>query len=279
MLDVLKVAGLRLLGAPVLSLLAFWLAAGSVARAESVVLEPLADALLASAKPDNNYGGGGALLVAAAATPKGEFQSLLRFDTAAVKNQLDASFGSGQWIVSQVALQVASNSVVSALFGAPAAGSVRVHSLLNSGWAEGTGTPNAPTADGITFGGLTALLSPGDENLGAFAVGTSTPTNYDFHLLASPTLSGRIHDGQILSLRLDAADDLVTIAFGSRTNNNAALHPALMITAVAVPEPAAWATASSGMLLIGWLCRRCSTRAVSSPAARRRAITTMLAAW
>src|SRR4051812_42889625 len=52
-----------------------------------------------------NYGGAGAIVISAPGLSKGELQSLLRFDAAAVKSGLDAAYGDANWTMESIKLQ------------------------------------------------------------------------------------------------------------------------------------------------------------------------------
>src|SRR3954466_1791264 len=76
------------------------------AGAAVVSLNPVADAFVSSANPNSNYGGAGALAISAAGLPKGEFQSLVKFNLAVAKTTFDATFGPGEWMLDAVSLQL-----------------------------------------------------------------------------------------------------------------------------------------------------------------------------
>src|SRR5262245_59815388 len=66
----------------IISPVALTIAAITASRADTALLTPTADAFVVAAQPTNNYGGAGALSAAAAGLARGEFQSVLRFDTS-----------------------------------------------------------------------------------------------------------------------------------------------------------------------------------------------------
>jgi hypothetical protein len=184
----------------------------------------------------NNYGAAGALSVAAPGKPKGEFQSLLRFDLSAAKATFDAAYGPGNWTIQSAALQLTAASPANPLFNATSAGSFAVQWLANDSWNEGTGNPSAPTSDGATFAARSTLISPSDAPLGtfAFAGGTSGQASYNLRLPASFTSD--VSAGGPVSLQLSAADAGVSYVFNSRNFTNPSARPLLSVTAV--PEPA-----------------------------------------
>ena len=188
------------------------LAAASQVFAASVSLNPAADAFVATgssgALANNNYGSAGSLALSAAALSKGEFQSVLRFDTSTAKTTFDALYGPGAWTLQSITLQLSASTVNNAIFNANAAGSFNIGWLQNDSWTEGTGTPNAPGASTGTFTYSLGLS-------GGFWSDTAA--------------------GNLVSLRLTAADNVVSFLSSSVQFGTAANRPLLTITAI--PEP------------------------------------------
>ncbi len=185
--------------------------------------------------------------VSAAGLPKGEFRSILRFDAASAKAQFDATFGVGSWTIQSIQLQLTPASPNNAIYNPQAAGMVNAAWLENDSWNAGTGTPNAPGADGLTFNTLPALLSPSDEPLGTFSFNGSTSGSFSLGLTPSVGLAQDISDGSPLTLLLSPVDNAVSIVFNSHDFGNAANHPRLQITAI--PEPASIALLLMGVTL------------------------------
>ena len=211
------------------------------ASGASITLTAVADALVASAQPVNNYGAAGSLSIAAPGLLNGEFQSLLHFDAAAAQQLFDTTFGPGQWVVQSASLRLTANSPTNPLFNASAAGSFHAHWMQNDAWLEGSGTPAAPGASGITFNSLPSFLSPADEFPRAFSFdgATNGPANYSLQLPAA--LTADLAAGGLVSFRLFAADASVSYLFNSRTFGTTANRPVL--TLEAIPEPATIALA------------------------------------
>lgn len=205
--------------------------------AATVTLNPVADVFVSSANAGNNYGAAGALDVAAPGLPKGEFQSLMKFDLAGTKSSFDAMFGVGQWQVQSVALQCTATSPNNPIFDTPAAGQFSVSWMQNDAWVEGTGTPGLPTSDGVTFGTLPSFLSPSDQLLGTFSYAGGTSGNNTYALMMSSSLLADMMAGNNVSMRFFAADSTVSYVFDSRNFTNVAARPLLTIEAVAIPEP------------------------------------------
>ena len=141
------------------------------AGASSFSTNPFADALVTTgpggALSANNYGGAGGLAIAASGLPKGAFQSVLQFDLSGARNSFDAQFGAGQWTIQSVTLQLtAANNNNPGFFNATTAGQFSISLLKNNSWVEGTGTPSAPAANGISYRPLRAVADADSEGDG-----------------------------------------------------------------------------------------------------------------
>ncbi len=141
-------------------------------------LNPIEDAFVSSAHPASSYGLAGQLSVAAGALPKGEFDSLLKFDLAPAVASFNTTFGAGLWAIQTITLTLTNTAPNNSLFNGNAAGpgstNVNFSGLFslkwmqNDGWVQGSGTPAAPGSDGITFSTLPGFLGAGDETLGTY---------------------------------------------------------------------------------------------------------------
>jgi len=235
-------------------LLVVALAPSLTVQATGVNLNPTSDAFVTTGPPTNNlaannYGGGGALAVSAAGLSKGEFQSVLRFDTSSAKSSFDGLYGAGLWSLQSVTLQLTAGSPNNSIFNANSAGSFGVSWLQNDGWTEGTGTPNAPTTAGITFSSLqTVFVNPSaDEALGTFSHDGSSSGTSVYTMNMTLGFASDILAGGLVSLRLSSADSAVSYFFDSRSFGNAGSRPLLSINAV--PEPGATTLLALGGLL------------------------------
>ena len=238
-----------------------------VCEASSVGLNPLADSMTTTGPTGNlsvnNFGAAGGLAVAAGDLSNGAFQTVLRFDLADARNSFDVEFGFGQWTVQSVTLQLTSTPNNNpSFFNSAAAGLFNVSWLKNNMWIEGTGTPNSPTTDGISYESLqsTFIDNATDENLGTFSFlgGSAGVSGYSLALTSG--LLADILAGDHISLRLYAADDVVSYLFNSRSVPNSGSRPALIV--IAVPEPRIVTVAVFGLiaLLLHRLGRTCSSR-------------------
>jgi hypothetical protein len=225
-------------------LLLFTLDAG----AATFTLNPVADAFVTTGPSGNlsgnNYGGAGALSVAASGLSNGEFQSLLRFDFSGAKAAFDTQYGVGQWSIQSIVLQLTAAPPNNAIFNASAAGQFNVSWMQNDSWTEGTGTPAAPTTTGITFTTISSFLSAGDQALGTFSFAGGTNGAASYTLTLASGLDADLTAGSLASLRLYAADSVVSYLSDSRSFGTASARPLLTITVV--PEPGAFSLLALG---------------------------------
>lgn len=239
-------------------------AARASANVTAPALEPVADAFVTTGPTNNlttlNYGAAGGLSIAAAATSKGEFQSVMQFDTSSAKAAFDAAYGPGQWALQSATLQLTVAAPLNPMFGNLAAGQFGVSWMGNDTWVEGPGTPSNPSTTGITWTTLPAFESASDTSLGTFAFDGGAITGPVTYSLGVPAaFKGDVAPGGLVSLRLYAADSAVDYLFNSRSFNTAANRPHLTLAATAVPEPVALGAWGVGaVLLLRRKSRRCS---------------------
>jgi hypothetical protein len=192
-----------------------------------------ADAFLATGSSNNpagsdltglNFGAAGTLVVAPAASVKGEFQSVLRFSLSRAVTMFNTNFGAGNWTITNISLTLTSNygsngvQPNNAIFPVISGGNFVIEWLSDNTWAEGTGTPNLPTTDGVTYDSLTLtdLLS------GAHAIlctntytppGDNVPVTYTLPLNAD--FLADVSGGGDVSLLFYAADNQIGYLFNS----------------------------------------------------------------
>lgn len=234
---------------PILPVLLAALLISAARAATTITLQPggagssNADAFVATGPSNNlvanNYGAAGALAVSAAGLPKGVFDSLLRFDVSTVKSTFDGAYGMGGWNIDSIALQLTTSNANNAIFNTNATGSFNVKWISNDAWTEGTGNPNTPTLDGVSWNDLAALTASAQLQ-DTFAIASIADGVTASYTLSTPTagfLSDLTAGTGSTSLFLDAADSSVSAVFNSRNFGTSTRRPALIVTASAVPEP------------------------------------------
>jgi hypothetical protein len=192
-----------------------------------------ADAFLASGSPNNpegadltglNFGAAGMLAVAPGSSVQGEFQSVLRFPLSDAIVLFNATCGTNAWTITGISLELASDYGTAGeqpnnlLFGVINGGSFVIEWLSNDGWVEGTGTPNLPTTDGVTYDSLPTLLSGAHELL---CTNTYTPPGNNVHLTyplpLNTNLVADMAKGGDVSLLFYSADDQINYLFNSHS--------------------------------------------------------------
>jgi hypothetical protein len=236
-----------------------------------------ADAFLAAGSPGNpvgtnltslNFGSAGTLAIAPAGSAKGEFDSVIQFNTAAAVSQFNTTYGVGNWQITGMTLSLASNFGTqgvqpnNGIFNTINGGSFGIDWLANNSWVEGSGGgmggTGFPNNTSVSFNSISSLFSGGSASLGTFLYtppGNNIYQNYSLPLNSSLT-SGAAAGGGV-SLYFYAADNQVGYLFNSK--EFASNHPELSITAVAVPEPGTLALTSfalGGFLISRRLKRR-----------------------
>jgi hypothetical protein len=209
---------------------------------------------------NNNYGGGGALAVASSGLPNGEFQSVIKFDLSGARSSLDGQYGSGQWSIQSVSLQLSSSPHNNAVYNEVGAGLFNISLMQNNSWLEGTGNASNPAGKGITYNTLqnTFINNAADQALGTFSFPGGTSGINIYSLGESSSLTADILAGSDLSLRLFAADNNVSYLFSSRAATSASSQPQLVI--MAVPEPGSFTLFGLGLGMFLWLGRRSNRR-------------------
>jgi hypothetical protein len=187
-----------------------------------------------------NFGAAGALVVAPASGPKGEFQSVLRFDVSSSKAAFDLAYGSNLWTITGISLELTGNFGAAgeqpnnSIFPQVSGGSFVIEWLAEDTWIEGNGTPNLPTTDGVTYNSLPELLSGNHEILGTNSYvppGDNVPESYALPLRTN--LLSDIRQGGAVSLLFYAADNQIGYLFNSY-NYGRGNEPKLQIMAVPV---------------------------------------------
>lgn len=247
------------------------LAATAPADTSFTISNTTADAFVASGSAANplgtnlsglNFGGAGTLAIAPASSAKGEFDSVIKFNSAAAVSQFNTTYGAGNWQITGMTLQLSSNFGVQGsqpnnmAFNVINAGSFGIDWLALDNWVEGSGTgtgePGYPTTTELSLNSIPGLLAGGNDSLGTFTYtppGNNVYESYSLPLDAN-LVSNTVAGGDV-SLYFYAADNQVGYLFNSRSFGSG--HPQLTLTAAQTPEPAVMALSLAGLaVLAGW---------------------------
>lgn len=212
-----------------------------------------ADAFLATGSPNNpdgsdltglNYGAAGTLAISSASAVKGEFQSVLKFELSGAVTLFNTTYGTNGWTITGISLELTSNYGTSGvqpnngIFNVISGGNFVIEWLSNDDWVEGTGTPNLPTTDGVTYDSLPDLLSTPNKILctnNYSPPGDNVPVTYNLPLDTN-LVSDAVNGGDV-SLLFYAADNQIGYLFNSYSygrSNEPLIHvtasPSLAIT-------------------------------------------------
>jgi len=205
--------------------------------------DTIADAFLSGASPTLNFGGAGTLAIAPASSAKGEFDSVIMFNTASAISQFNTTYGVGNWTITGLMLSLASNFGTqgaipnNSLLNTVSGGNFGIDWLAYDSWVEGTGGGNGAANGAVCFNSISTLFSAGYDSLGTYTYtppGNNVYANYSLPLDAN-LVSGTAAGGDV-SLYFYAADNQASYLFNSK--EFASNHPELTITAGPVPEPA-----------------------------------------
>jgi hypothetical protein len=208
----------------------------------SVNLE--ADAFIREAAPASNYGRAGALNVGGTSAtngfgvPGGRFDSLVRFRLNDTLGSLEKSFGDQDWFIAGAALRLYEMGAPNNPLFNRGVGVFEIRWLASGDdWPEGTGSPSAPTMDGVAFQDLASLMDPArDLSLGLF-----TNNGADGSLMVNlPLLPPFLEDprsGNPTTLHFLPASDSIGFTFLSRSDPRTTLRITLELVVVAGPPP------------------------------------------
>ncbi len=169
-----------------------------------------------------NFGAAGTLGIAPASAANGEFRSVIRFSLTNLLDQFNGSYGSNNWVISGISLELASNygqagvQPNNPIFNAISGGKFVIEWMADDSWAEGTGTPSLPTDDGITFASLPLYLVLPHIPL---CTNTYTPPGNNVHVVwplpLETNLVADVTAGGDVSFYFYAADEQVGYLFNS----------------------------------------------------------------
>jgi len=210
----------------------------------NVLLTPEADAFTLAVAPTNNYGRAGSLSVSGATATNGfgliggRADSLARFSLTETVASLDAAFGNHEWFIASAVLRLYEMGAPNNALFSRGVGAFEVRWLASGDvWQEGTGSPNVPTTDGVTFQDLPALLdSAHDLSLGVFTNnGADGPLTISLPL--QPAFVEDLRAGGPMTLQFTPASDSIGFTFLSRNDPRTSLRIALELTVAAGPPP------------------------------------------
>ena len=214
------------------------------AQTTNVLLNPEADAFVREAAPTNNYGRAGSLSVSGIGAtnglgvPGGRADTLARFELNEIVAALDGTFGNHDWFIASAVLRLYElGAPNNALFNR-GIGSFQIRWLPSgNNWLEGTGSPSAPTTDGVTFQDLPALLDPlHDASLGVFTNnGIDGPLTINLSLV--PAFAANLRAGLLTTLQFTPANDSIGFTFLSRSDPRMTLRIGLELRVAAGPVP------------------------------------------
>jgi hypothetical protein len=217
-----------------------------------------ANTFVSSASPTMNYGTQGAMEIAAATTAQNNTdESLLQFSTAAMLAAFNSDYGTGNWVVTGIKLELFSNMAMAGTVpGGPglntiAAGGFELDWLSNNTW----------TQSGITWNGMSAILPGTDGNvedsLGDFTWAANTPNSPEssmtWTLNVDPNMVNNIDNGTAVTIfGQPTASSTVGYLFNTLKQGNPAV---LDVTVEELPEPGTMGLMVSGLVGLA-ACRR-----------------------
>jgi hypothetical protein len=204
-----------------------------------------------------NFGGAGTLAIAPASSAKGEFQSVIKFDLAAGVALFNAAYGSNNWSVSSISLELASNygeagvQPNNPIFNSISGGQFVIEWLADDNWVEGTGTPSNITTDGVTYNSLPVLLAAARE---ALCTNLYTPPGNNGHVIwplpLTTNLLAHIAAGGAVTFRFYAAESQVGYLFNSYSYGRGN-EPLIHVVATPLLRILSGTSTRDGFLLIG----------------------------
>jgi len=228
-----------------LMLVVIGMAAGSApAQTNNVSVNPEADAFVRAQAPTANYGRAGSLAVAGVSAtngfgvPGGRADSLARFPLDAVVSSLDSTFGNHEWFVANASLRLYELGAPNNALFSRGVGAFEVRRLASGdNWQEGTGSPNLPTMDGVSFQDLPSLLdSAHDISLGVFT-NNGVDGSLTLNLALAPPFVEGLRAGGATTLQFTPVNDSIGFTFLSRSDPRTDLRISLDLTVAAGPPP------------------------------------------
>jgi len=162
--------------------------------------------------------------------------SFMLFDGSGVASNFNSIYGAGRWGISSVILVLFEQTDVNNTDFNGGVGPFEIRWIATNTWTEGTGKPNNPTTDGITYNDESSLLNPTLASLGTFFNG-GTDGVVRLSLGASANFVSNLSTGNLVSLFLTATtNSTVGFTFHSRNFIDPSQFPFLEITAVPISQ-------------------------------------------
>jgi hypothetical protein len=237
-----------------LTLLSILLIAVSTVRAAIFATNtPDKDAFVRALAPTSNYGGAGALSIsgtnATGNSTNGAFDSFMSFNTSAMVSNFNTLFGASNWVITSATLNLTANpNPGNAIFNS-GTGMFQIRWIANDTWAEGTGNPNLPTTNGITYAQENSILNSNmDVSLGAFDFSGAAKLSCPLGLPAAFATSMRA--GGEVGLFMTAIDPAIGYVFYSRNYaGNPSALPSLVVSAALQPVISGISISGSSLVL------------------------------
>jgi hypothetical protein len=213
------------------------------AQTTNVTVTPDADTFLRSSVPGGNYGMAGAVTVSGSAATNGSgqqnglYDSLLRFPVSNVVALANGTFGTNNWLLTRASLRFVELGMPPNMLFNRGVGAFEIRLMATNNWVEGTGTPTAPSSNGVTWNDLATLLSASaDISLGLYTNG-GVDGPISFNLPVVGALVSAVQAGGPLSLYMTAASTTVGFTADSRNFGTASAWPSLTFTIAPAPAP------------------------------------------
>jgi hypothetical protein len=163
--------------------------------------------------------------------------TVMRFSLSNAVASFKSAFGGSDWALIAARLIATEMAVPDNAIFDRGVGAFEIRWIANDNWLEGTGTPKAPTTNGVTWQDLALLLNPGiDQSLGIFT-NAGADGQVAFPLTLPDDFVTDLRSGGEVSLYLTATSPGVGFTFNSRNFGNTNAQPALELTAMPTPRP------------------------------------------
>ncbi len=208
-----------------------------------VSIVPEADTFVADLEGEalrsQNFGGSGGLAVAALGSPKGEMETILRFNLETLRADLEEQLGSDQWNVEAVQFKFNLTAARNPVFNTVTAGTLCVSEFADNSWVEGMGRTSFPDESGISFSEFAPLreATAESEPLACFDFGGESNGGVIVPIEPTQEFRDALLRQPQLSLRLAFTSETGALVLNSREIGMAARRPVLEVTASVATAP------------------------------------------